>query len=69
MWPTPTKPDVSVGKLFFRFIDAENAEILSSKMIYHCFLLICDNYWPVSQKVFWRLMAGFVGMGHTKWTI
>ncbi len=21
-------------------------------------------YWPVSQKVFWRLTAGFVGMGH-----
>ncbi len=35
MWPTPSKPAVSVGKEFFRLVDAENAEILSSKMIYH----------------------------------
>ena len=24
-------------------------------------------YWPVSQKVFWQLTAGFVGVGHKCW--
>ncbi len=35
MWLTPSKPAVSVGKYFFRFVDAETAEILSSKMMHH----------------------------------
>ncbi len=35
MWPTPTKPTLSVENFLFRFVDVENAVILISKMMYH----------------------------------
>ncbi len=54
---TPTKPVLSVRKLFYRFVDAENAEILSSKMIYS----VSQNKGSPNKKKYLKYLYLFMG--------
>ncbi len=56
MWPTATNPAVSAGKWLFRFADAENDWILSSKMMHH--LSYSLKVSPMKSQYFpWKLLC------------
>ena len=68
IWPTPSKPAISVEKYYFRFIDAENAKILSSKMIYHT-CHFCSKFHPWKVNIPLENSLFSIDLWHVYWPV